>query len=264
MELIKQLREMTGVGMVDCQKALKESGNDLDKAVELLRKQGIAKASKRLGREANEGVVKIGVNDNNTEGYIFEMNSETDFVSRNEKFQTLADNILEIAKAKKPASLEELLALSMEEGTVGETLALFSGTIGEKMDIKAFEMLTGNSVAAYSHLGGKIGVLVALDQAGQGELAADIAMQIAATNPRYITPEEVPGEELDKEKGIYREQLLKEGKPENIIENILTGKVAKYYSEICLVEQEFVKEESKKIKDLLGGTKIIKFVRYSL
>lgn len=264
MELIKKLREMTGVGMVDCQKALKESGNDLDKAVELLRKQGMAKASKRVGREANEGVIKIGLSDDKKEGYIFEMNSETDFVARNEKFQGLAEDILNLAKANKSKTLDELLALSMENGTVAETVATLSGTIGEKMGIKSFEMIAGQTVAAYSHLGGKIGVLVALDKEGQEDLAMDVAMQVAATNPKYLVPADVPVEELEKEKGIYREQLLKEGKPEAMIENILKGKVAKYYSEVCLVEQEFIKEDKKKMKDLLGDTQIIKFVRYSL
>ncbi len=264
MELIKKLREMTGAGMVDCQKALKEAGNDLGKAVEILRKQGIAKASKRVGREANEGVIKVGTNNEKTEGYVFEMNSETDFVSRNEKFQEFGDKVLELAKTNKPTDLEGLLALTMENGTVQENLDNLSGTIGEKMGIKSFEMVAGATVAAYSHLGGKIGVLVALDAANQEELALDVAMQVAAANPKYLVPDEVPTEEMDKEKDIYREQLLKEGKPENIIDNILKGKMGKYYSEVCLVEQEFIKDDKKKVKDLLGDTKITKFVRYSL
>jgi len=264
MELLKQLREMTGAGMVDCQKALKEVGNDLDKAVELLRKKGIAKAAKRAGRESNEGIVKIGTNDENTEGFIFELNSETDFVARNEKFQAFADQILELAKANKPGSLEELLALSMENGSVKESLETLSGTIGEKMDIKNYEMISAETVAAYSHLGGKIGVLVALDKAGLAEVAGDVAMQIAAANPRYLVPADVPTEEKEKEEGIYREQLLKEGKPEAMIDNILKGKINKYYSEVCLTEQEFIKEDGKKVKDLLGDATIIKFVRYSL
>ncbi len=264
MELIKQLREMTGAGMVDCKKALDEAGNDLNKAVEILRKKGISKAAKRTDREANEGVVKVGTNDAKTEAYILEMNSETDFVSRNEKFLALAEEILTLVKTQKPADLAALLALPMASGSVEETLANLSGTIGEKMGIKKFEILTGATVAAYSHLGGRLGVLVALDKAGQETLAADIAMQVAASNPKYLVPAEVDAAEMDKEKEIYKAQLLKEGKPENMVDKIVEGKMGKYYSEVCLVEQEYIKDDKKKVKDILGGANILKFVRYSL
>jgi elongation factor Ts len=264
MELIKQLREMTGAGMVDCKKALDESGNDLDKAVELLRKKGISKAAKRTDREANEGVIKVAVNDAGTEAYILELNSETDFVSRNEKFQAFAETLLNLAKENKPADLAALMALPLEGGTAQEALDNLSGTIGEKMAVKRFEILSGATVAAYSHLGGKIGVLVALDAAGKGELAADIAMQVAAANPKYLVPSEVDPGEMEREKEIYKEQLLKEGKPAAMIDKIVEGKMGKYYSEVCLTEQEYIKDDKKKIKDILGGANIIKFVRYSL
>lgn len=264
MELIKQLREMTGAGMVDCQKALKEANNDLEAAVDILRKKGIAKAAKRTDRDTNEGVIKVGTNDTGTEAYIVELNSETDFVSRNEKFQEFADGVLEIIKNNKPASLEELLSLKMSVGTVQEDLDNLSGTIGEKMSVKRFDILSGETVAAYSHLGGKIGVLIALDKAGQTELAADLAMQVAAASPKYLTSSEVDPEELNREKEIYKEQLLKEGKPEAMIEKILEGKAAKYYSEVCLIDQEYIKDDKKKVKDILGGANILKFIRYSL
>jgi len=264
MELIKQLREMTGAGMVDCQKALKESNNDLEKAVEILRKKGIAKAAKRTDRDTNEGVVKVAVNDSKTEAYILELNSETDFVSRNEKFQDFANQVLEIVKVNKPTDLAALLALPMGVGTVEENLGSLSGTIGEKMGIKRFEIISGATVAAYSHLGGRMGVLVALDQAGKDEIAMDIAMQVAAANPKYILSSEVDIAEMNKEKEIYKEQLLKEGKPEAMVEKIVEGKLGKYYSEVCLFEQEFIKDDKKKIKDILAGANILKFVRYSL
>jgi len=264
MELIKQLREMTGAGMVDCQKALKESNNDLEKAVEILRKKGIAKAAKRTDRDTNEGVVKVAVNDTKTEAYILELNSETDFVSRNEKFQDFANQVLEIVKVNKPADLAALLALPMGVGTVEENLGSLSGTIGEKMGIKRFEIISGATVAAYSHLGGRMGVLVALDQAGKDDVAMDIAMQVAAANPKYILSSEVDVAEMNKEKEIYKEQLLKEGKPEAMVEKIVEGKMGKYYSEVCLFEQEFIKDDKKKIKDILAGANILKFVRYSL
>lgn len=264
MELIKQLREMTGAGMVDCKKALEEAGNDINKAVEILRKKGISKAAKRTDRETNEGVIKVAVNDANTEAYIVELNSETDFVSRNEKFQALADEILDVIKKNKPASMEALLALPLNNGTVEESIAALSGTIGEKLGVKRFDIVNGASVASYSHLGGRMGILVALDQPGKESLAADIAMQVAAANPKYILPSEVAAEEMAKEKEIYKEQLIKEGKPENMVDKIVEGKMGKYYSEVCLIEQEYIKDDKKKIKDICGGANVLKFVRYSL
>jgi elongation factor Ts len=264
MELIKQLRERTGAGMVDCKKALDEAGQDINKAIELLRKRGISKAAKRAANAAEEGVIKVAASADNTEGYILEMNSETDFVSRNEKFQSFADSILELIKKNKPADLAALLALSYDGGTVQEALDNLSGTIGEKMIIKRFEIVSGAAVAAYSHLGGRIGVLVALDKAGAEALAADVAMQVAAANPKYLVPAEVDPAEMESEKEIYKAQLLKEGKPENMVDKIVAGKMGKYYSEVCLTEQEYIKDDKKKVKDILGGVNIIKFVRYAL
>ncbi len=255
---------MTGAGMVDCKKALDEAGNDLQKAVEILRKKGIAKAAKRTDRETNEGVVKVAVDAAAGEAYIFELTSETDFVSRNEKFQGFADEVMSLALNSRPENLESLLALSMAQGSVQENLANLSGTIGEKMEIRRFARLQGASLAAYSHLGGKLGVLVALDQAGKEELAMEVAMQVAAANPKYLESSQVSTEELDKEKEIYREQLLKEGKPEAMVEKILEGKVSKYYGEVCLLDQEFIKDDKKKVRDILGGAKILGFFRFSL
>ncbi len=264
MEQIKALREKTGAGMVDCKKALEEAGGDLDKAVEILRKKGIAKAAKRTDRETSEGLVLVGVNDDHTEGYILEVDSETDFVSRNEKFQDFAKATLELVKTQKPADLEALFALSIDGLSVKDTLDNLSGTIGEKLGIKGFAILNGATVSSYSHLGGKIGVLVALSEAGKSELATDIAMQVAASNPKYLSPEEVPAEEINKEKEIYREQLVKEGKPEQMIEKISEGKVNKYYSEVCLLKQEFIKDDKQTVEGILKGTKIEKFIRFSL
>jgi len=264
MEQLKTLREKTGAGMVDCKKALDESGGDLDKAVEILRKKGIAKAAKRTDREASEGVVMVAVNETQSEGYLLEVNSETDFVSRNDKFQDLAKAILELIKTQKPADLDALLALSLNGASVKDNLDNLSGTIGEKLGIKGFAVLTGATVSSYSHLGGRIGVLVVLSETGKAELATDIAMQVAASNPKYLSPEEVLAEEIAKEKEIYREQLLKEGKPEQMIEKIAEGKINKYYSEVCLLKQEFIKDDKKTVENILGGAKIEKFIRYSL
>jgi len=222
------------------------------------------KAAKRTDREANEGVVKVAVNAAGNEGYILELNSETDFVSRNEKFQNFAGEALALIEQNKPTDLAALLALPMAQGSVQESLDNLSGTIGEKMAIKRMAIVKGATVAAYSHLGGRIGVLVALDQADKMELAQEVAMQIAAANPKYIKPEEVAAEELNKEKEIYREQLLKEGKPAAMVDKIVEGKVGKYYSEVCLIEQEFIKDDKKKVKDILGGVQVLEFLRYNL
>lgn len=264
MELIKKLRAMTGAGMVDCQKALKEANNDIEMAVEILRKKGIAKAAKRGDRETNEGVIKVAVSDDGKEAYLLELDSETDFVSRNEKFQEMAESILNLIKEHKPENLDVLFALDLNGQSVKDSLDNLSGTIGEKMVINNYEIISGESVAAYSHLDGRIGVLVALDQADKGDIATDVAMQIAASNPKYTTSAEVESTDIEKEKAFQKEQLLKEGKPEEMIEKILTGKMAKYYSEVCLVEQEFIKDDKKKVKDILDGANVLKFVRFSL
>ncbi|MFH1822435.1 MAG: translation elongation factor Ts [Patescibacteria group bacterium] len=264
MENVKILRVKTGAGIVECQKALAESNGDIDKAVEILRKKGIAKAAKRDGREACEGLILVDINKAGDEGYILEVNSETDFVARNEKFNKFAQNVFSLIKNNKPVNLDELMNLKFENVTIKENLASLSGTIGEKLKINRFIILSGLTVAAYSHLGGRIGVLVSLSRAGEVELAYNIAMQVAAANPKCIKPEDIPAEELAKEKEIYREQLLKEGKPENIVDKVIAGKLNKFYEEICLIEQEYIKDEEKKVKDILGDVEVKEFIRYSL
>ena len=264
MKTIKLLREKCGAGIVDCKKALEEASGNIEKAVEILRKNGIAKAAKRSSREANQGIIMIATNESGTEGYIVEINSETDFVARNEQFQQFAKKILAVIKNNKPDSMAKLMELEMDNSTVQENLDNLSGIIGEKLGIKRYEILFGATVAAYSHMKGKIGVLAAIDKAGEQELAHDIAMQIAAANPKYITPDKVPAEEIEKEKEIYREQLLKEGKPENIIDKILSGKINKYFAGICLIKQEYIKDDTKQVENILKGVKVEKFIRYSL
>lgn len=259
------MREKSGAGMVDCQKALAEAGGDIDKAMEILRKKGIAKAAKRSDRETSEGVIKVAISGDTKTGYIMQVNAETDFVVKNEKFQDLAEKVMRLAMEKQPKDLTELLAADLGGSTVKENIDSLSGVIGEKLEIKRYETLkSAGTVAAYSHLAGKIGVLAALDKEGQSDIAYDIAMQIAAANPKYIKAENVPAPELEKEKEIYRAQLIKEGKPENMIEKIMIGKLNKYYEEVCLLNQEFIKDDTKKVKDVLGEVKVEKFIRYSL
>ena len=265
MENIKILRDKTGAGMSDCKKALDESGGDIDKAVEILRKKGIAKAAKRSDREAGEGVVKVALSSDAKTGYIVEINAETDFVVRSEKFQAFAEKVTQLIMGKQPKDLAELMALNFDGATVKENLDSLSGVIGEKLDIKRYDMLkSAGTVAVYSHMVGRIGVLAALNKEGQSDIAYDVAMQIAAANPKYIAPENVLVNEVNKEKEIYKEQLLKEGKPENMIEKIMVGKLAKFYEEVCLVKQEYIKDDSKKVEDILGDVKVEKFIRYSL
>jgi elongation factor Ts len=265
LDLIKQLREMSGAGMGDCKKALDEAGGKLDLAMEVLRKKGIAKAAKRSDREAGEGVVKIAVNDRHNEGYMLQVNAETDFVVRSEKFQAFTQAAIDAAKVSRPENLAALLSLAMNGSTVGETLANLSGIVGEKMEIIRYDMVTSaGTVASYSHDFGRIGVLVALDKSGIEDLAREIAMQVAAANPKYIDIAEVPAVETDKEKEIYAEQLAKEGKPQAMVEKIITGKLAKYFEEVCLVKQEYIKDDKKKVSDILSGSKVEKFIRFAV
>ncbi|MEA3449842.1 MAG: translation elongation factor Ts [Patescibacteria group bacterium] len=265
LQLIKELRGKTGAGMGACKKALDETNNDIERAIEYLRKQGIAKAAKRGDKEASEGIIKLALSDGKKTAYMIKVSAETDFVVRNEKFQNLTDKILETLKSVDVSDKRALLDAKMDENTAGDALANLSGTIGEKMEIKDVAVIkAAGTLSAYSHLGGKIGVLISLDKEGEDDLAHDIAMQVAATDPKYLNPEEVPSEETDKEKEIYKEQLLKEGKPENIIDKILEGKINKYYEEVCLLNQEYIKDDKKKVKDILGEVKIEKFIRFSL
>ena len=269
MDLIKQLREKTNCGIGDCKTALTEANGDLEQAAEILRKKGIIKAAKRADREANEGLILVGVNANANEGYILEINSETDFVARNEQFKNFADKIFTIIKEQKPTNLDELFNLPFDNSTVKEQLDIFSGTIGEKLAIKRMEVLSNPSgtVASYLHAGGLIGVLISLDALDKQSLAVDIAMQVAAANPKYIDIDEAQTNgtaEIAKEKEIYQEQLKTEGKPENMWEKIMEGKLQKYFQDVCLIEQEYIKDDKKKVKEILGDAKVVKFVRYSL
>ena len=264
MEEIKKLRELTGAGMVDCKQALTEANGDIEKAIEILRKKGIAKAAKRQDREASQGLVLVAVSADKTKGYMLELNAETDFVARNEKFQTLANSIMTAMQTQDASELEAVLALPLADSTVKENIDHLSGVMGEKLSLQRVALLNAATVGAYSHAGGSIGVLVAVDKPDQADLAYELAMQIAASNPRYIKPEEVPTDELDKEKDVYHEQLLKEGKPEAMIEKIMQGKVNKYYEEVCLNKQEYIKDDKKKVEQILDGATIEKFIRFSL
>ena len=263
---VKDLREKTGAGMMDCKKVLTETDGDMEKAIELLRERGIAKAAKKSDRIAAEGLVAAYVSEDGKVGAVVEVNSETDFVAKNEEFKAFASDVAEQVAKENPANVEELLAEKSikEDKTVGEVLTDKIAKIGENMSIRRFARFESNGlVEKYIHGDGKIGVLVELE-GGDSEVAKDVCMQIAAAKPEFLDRESVPTERLEKEMEILKAQAMNEGKPEAIAEKIVQGRVGKFYSEICLVEQEFVKNPDIKVKDLLSskGAKAVRFARF--
>ncbi len=231
---VKELREMTGCGMMDCKKALTETDGDKEKAVEILREKGLATAAKKAGRIAAEGIVKDYVANN--VGVILEVNAETDFVAKNDQFLDFVNTVAKAVADANPADVEALKAVEVNGTTVGDMLTEKIATIGENMNIRRFARYEGN-VATYIHAGGKIGVLVKFDtdvadKDGFKEFAKDIAMQIAAVNPAYVKPSEVPADVVEKEKEILTAQAINEGKPANIAEKMVAGRIHKFYKEI--------------------------------
>ena len=266
---VAKLREQTGAGMMDCKKALEESAGDMEAAAEILRKKGIIKAAKRGDKIAAEGLVQVKTRGNI--GVVLEVNSETDFVAKNEEFKKMVDEIAEFLLDKKPASLENALAEKIGDTTLTDYINNAIAKIGEKITLRRFSILEkgDNGVfGPYLHMGGKIAILSILNNTTDENLARDISMQVAAAFPKFLNREMVDTETLNKEKEIYAEQLRAQGKPENIIENILKGKMDKFYSEVCLLEQPFIKDEEKNITAYLAekgaDIKVEKFVRFEL
>ncbi len=265
--LVKDLREKTGAGMMDCKKVLTETDGDMEKAIELLRERGIAKAAKKSGRVAAEGLVEAYISEDGKTGAVVEVNSETDFVGKNEEFKTFVMNIAKQVVENNPADVEALLAQeSMEVAgkTVQEVLVDKIATIGENMNIRRFARFESDGlVEKYIHGDGKIAVLVNMKK-GTSEVAKDICMQIAAARPEYVRKEEVPEERVNKEMEILKAQTMNEGKPEAIAEKIVQGRIGKFYEEICLVDQAFVKDPNKKVNQLLSETdsEVVEFARF--
>ena len=261
--LVKELREITGAGMMDCKKALVECEGDKDKAIDYLREKGIAKAAKKAGRIASEGVV-AAASDGKT-ACIVEINSETDFVAKNENFLALVKKIAEHIVACKPADMDALNASQMDGKTVADVMTEAVASIGEKLSLRRFEVYTteDGQLATYIHMGGKIGVIVELS-GGDESLGKDVAMQIAAAKPQCIGRADVDQEALAHEREVLRKQALEEGKPEKIVEKMVDGRINKYYKEVCLVEQEFVKDSDKTIKDILAGVEVRRFARFEM
>ena len=267
-EQVKQLRERTGAGMMDCKKVLTETNGDEEKAIELLRERGIAKAAKKSDRIAAEGLVTTYVTEDHKIGAVVEVNAETDFVAKNEEFKNFVADVAKQVAEKNPATVEELLAqtsITETDKTVQDVLTNKIATIGENMSIRRFERFetTNGFVESYIHGDGKIAVLVEME-GGDNTLAKDICMHIAAARPEYLDRESVPQERVNHEMEILKVQAVNEGKPEAVAEKIVQGRIGKFYGEICLVEQDFVKDPDQKVGKLVEskGAKIVRFARF--
>lgn len=269
--LVKELRERTGAGMLDCKKALEANDANIDKAIDYLREKGIAKAVKKAGRIAAEGLIFDAVSSDNKKAALLEFNSETDFVAKNEEFQNFGNKLVSMIIEKDIKDLEALKEASFEgDKTVATALQELIAKIGENMNLRRLDLVVSEDgfVETYSHLGGKLGVIVEMSgEATEANLvkAKDIAMHVAAMDPKYLCSAEVTTADLEHEKEIARKQLEEEGKPAQIIEKILIGKMNKFYEENCLVDQIFVKAENKEtVAKYAGDIKVLAFRRYKV
>jgi elongation factor Ts len=253
---VNELRKATGAGMMDCKTALVESEGDFDAAVEILRKKGQKVAAKRADKESSEGSVFLATNDDSTEGYMIALNCETDFVAKNEEYVKLGENIIKEVAKNRPADIAGIMALSIGGRTVQDQITDMIGKIGEKVEISAYEILKGEQVVPYVHLGSKLGVLVALKGTNGTDVtdaAKDVAMQIAAMNPVALDKDGVDKTIVEKEIEIGKEQALAEGKPENLLEKIALGKLNKFYKDNTLLNQDFVKDSSMSVSKYLDS-----------
>lgn len=239
---VSELRNLTGAGMMDCKKALSECNGDMDQAVDWLREKGIAKSAKKASRIAAEGLANIYIEGN--KAVILEVNSETDFVSKNEEFTDMIDTIGKTILGSNAKTLEEVLELTTDEGTINDLIVAKTAKIGEKLSLRRFELVekSDNEVfGSYLHMGGKIAVLTVLDGANE-DVARDVAMQAAAMKPQYLNSDEIPTDVLEREKEVFKTQAMEEGKPAEIAEKMVTGRIKKFYKEVCLLNQAFIKD----------------------
>ena len=277
--MVKELREMTGAGMMECKKALAEADGDMDGAVDVLRTRGLAAVAKKAGRATNEGTVMALVSEDGKTGALVELNCETDFVGMNEKFKAYAEKIARAAVANKPADLDALKASEIDGETVEAVVADCIHVMGENTQLARFATLEADAVCSYIHMGGKIGVLVSFATEGVDTAAAefaqcgrDVAMQVAAVDPIATSREDVAPAVVEHEMGIYKAQAAESGKPEAIQEKMATGRLQKFYKEQCLVEQAFVKNPDQSVaeyvesvaKQLGGSIKVTGFKRFAL
>lgn len=266
---VANLRDMTGAGMMDCKNALVEAEGNVDKAVEILRERGIAKAAKKASRIAAEGVVTAYIEGN--AGVLLEVNCESDFVSKGEKFHALANTIAKVVLDNKPADVEALNSCMVGSQTVSEYIGEQTVVIGEKLSIRRFEIFTTNGkIETYIHLGGKVGVMLEADPFTSGEdILHDVALQIAASKPSYVRSSDVPASVIEKEKEILLAQMQQDeknaNKPKEILEKIVLGKIGKFYTENCLMNQLFVKDDSMTIEKVIAGKfNVVRFVRWEM
>ncbi|AVQ99072.1 translation elongation factor Ts [Oceanobacillus sp. M65] len=268
-KMVKELREKTGAGMMDCKKALQETEGDIDKAVDYLREKGISKAAKKADRIAAEGSTYIEVVDNSA--VLLEVNCETDFVTKNDQFKNLLADLGKHIVNQKPETVEE--ALQQELHGNGDTVETYINstvaTIGEKISLRRFTVLTktdNDAFGSYLHMGGRIGVLALLEGTTDEDLAKDVAMHVAAVNPRYVSRDAVSEEEVNHEREVLKTQALNEGKPANIVEKMVEGRLGKFFEEICLLEQSFVKDPDQKVKKIVAdkGATVQTFIRYEV
>ena len=269
-KLVKELREKTGAGMMDCKKALEACEGDIEKSFDWLREKGIAKAAKKADRIAAEGLTTFDIEGDTA--VLVEVNSETDFVAKNQEFKDLVALIAKVIRTNKPATLEEALSIDVDGKTLEIVIAEASGKIGEKLSLRRFEVFTKNSdetFGAYSHMGGKITALV-LVTACDEEKARDVAMHVAASAPQYISREDIPADVLEREHEVLKHQALEENakaakpKPEQIIHKMVEGRLNKNLAEICLVDQAFIKDPDQKVGAFLGNGKVVKMARFQV
>lgn len=263
---VKELREKTGAGVLDCKKALEATEGNMEKAIDWLREKGIAKAAKKESRIAAEGLCQIKIKDN--DAAILEVNSETDFVAKNAEFTSFVDYLADIILANDVKTLDDVLAVKDGSETVGDKLIALTAKIGEKINFRRFEKITKNSdevFGAYKHMGGKIGSLIVL-KGGNEEVAKDVAMQAAAMNPTAVNRDGVSKEEVEHESNIIKEQVMAEGKPAEIAEKMVVGRLNKFYKEVCLEEQAFIKDSNLSVKDYVknNGGEIISMTRFAV
>lgn len=268
-QMVKELREKTGAGMMDCKKALQETDGDIEKAIDHLREKGISKAGKKAGRTAAEGTAHIEM-DNNT-AVLLEVNCETDFVTKNDQFKQFVTELGKHLIKQKPENVEDALQQKLHgEGETVETYIKSTvATIGENISLRRFAIFNktdNDAFGAYLHMGGSIGVLTLLEGTTDETVAKDVAMHIAAVNPRYVSRDDVDETEVNHEREVLKTQALNEGKPEKIVEKMVEGRLGKFFEEICLLEQNFVKDPDLKVKNFVEdkGATVQSFVRYEV
>jgi elongation factor Ts len=260
---VKELRELTGVGLMDCKKALVETNGSVEDAVKFLREKGLSKAAKKADRSTTEG--KVFIQNNGSQVVIVEINCETDFVANNDDFAALGKSLTSHVLNNKISDISALESSSVEGKSFADFVSGYVMKLGENIQVKQFNVFeSATNVSSYTHMNGKIGVVVSFTGEVNEDTGRDVAMHVAAVNPQYVKSEDVPPGDLDNEREILRNQMINEGKPAEIVDKIVNGKISKFYKENCLLEQAFVKDDKQSVKQVLGNVSVDNFVRYQL